>query len=82
VITVLQSDIVNGAVSIPFGDITFYAFNDTIGTKNVTSINIQNSYTEAINLNLFIVPSRSFINPNGGQPKYVVRAAVSSEYVP
>jgi hypothetical protein len=77
----LQNTNVNGVVSEPFGKITDYSFNDTI-PAGVTSIKIQNSYTEKINMNLFILPSQSFIkqtfNPNGsaGISSYLVRAAV------
>ncbi|TVY53834.1 hypothetical protein LCER1_G005166 [Lachnellula cervina] len=40
---------------------------------------VQNSYTESINLNLFVIPSQSFMNPtNLAQPQYVVRVAVLS----
>jgi hypothetical protein len=73
---------VNGVVSQPFGKITEYTFNDTI-PAGVTSIKIQNSYTEKINMNLFVVPSQSFINQPrnsdgsiGGAASYLVRAAV------
>ncbi|KAF2735068.1 heme peroxidase [Polyplosphaeria fusca] len=68
-------------LSEPFGKITYYSFNDTI-PAGVTSIKIQNSYTENINMNLFIMPSQSFINqrfnPNGsaGIASYLVRAAL------
>ena len=77
----LQNSNVNGAVSEPFGKITDYSFNDTV-PAGATSIKIQNSYTEAINTNLFVVLSQSFINqpinPNGsaGIASYLVRAAV------
>jgi hypothetical protein len=77
----LQNTNVNGAVSEPFGKITYYSFNDTI-PAGVTSIKIQNSYTESINMNLFIVPSQSFINQplnsdgSAGIASYLVRAAV------
>jgi len=75
---VVQSNIVNGVVSDPFGDITNYSFNDTLTSPNVNSIIVQNSYNESINLNLFIIPSQSFMNPTSiSQPKYVVRVAVS-----
>jgi hypothetical protein len=77
----LQNTNVNGVVSEPFGKITDYSFNDTI-PAGVTSIKVQNSYTENINMNLFIVPSQSFINVpfnqdgSSGIASYLVRAAV------
>jgi hypothetical protein len=84
----LQNTNVNGVVSEPFGKITDYSFNDTI-PAGVTSIKIQNSYTEKINMNLFVVPSRSFINQPlnsgggiGGPASYLVRAAVKSPRFP
>ncbi|TVY15916.1 WSC domain-containing protein [Lachnellula arida] len=76
---VVQSNLVNGVISDPFGDITQYSFNDTLTNTDITSITVQNSYTESINLNLFVVPSQSFMNPtNVQQPTYVVRVAVLS----
>jgi hypothetical protein len=71
-------DRTNGATEFPFfGNVTFYTFNDTITNPSITSLNIQSSYTEPINLNLFVVPSLSFVNPIPGTPKFLVRAAVS-----
>ncbi|TVY92382.1 WSC domain-containing protein [Lachnellula willkommii] len=76
---VMQSNLVNGVISDPFGDITQYSFNDTLTNTGITSITVQNSYTESINLNLFVIPSQSFMNPtNVQQPTYVVRVAVLS----
>lgn len=73
----LQDNTSNGAVSEPFGKITDYSFNDTV-PAGVTSIKIQNSYTENFNTNIFLVPSQSFINNNGntGIASYRVRAAL------
>lgn len=77
-VIVVQSNIVSGFISDPFGDITQYSFNDTLTNSGITSIMVQNSYTESINLNLFVIPSQSFMNPtNLAQPQYVVRVAVS-----
>jgi len=71
-------DTINGATEFPFfGTITYYTFSDILSDPTITSLNVQNSYNESINLNLFIVPSMSFVNPTSGPPKYIVRAAVS-----
>jgi hypothetical protein len=75
---VVQSNIVNAeinAIAVPFGTVIFYAFNDTMNSPEITSINIQGSYTEPINLNLFVLPSQSFVDSTTGQ--FIVRAAVS-----
>lgn len=78
-VTVLANALANpsdGAPRFPFfGNTTYYTFNDTIDSS-VTSITIQGTYTEAINQNLFVVPSMSFVNVAAG-PKVLVRAAVS-----
>lgn len=84
-LTVLQSNIIDQVIDSDgtfiatrfpfFGNTTFYKFNDTIDSK-VTSLTIQGTYTEAINQNLFVVPSQSFVNPGTG-PTYRIRAAVS-----
>jgi hypothetical protein len=55
-----------------FGSITYYNFNATI-SKSTTSLKIQNSYTEPVNTQLFVVPSLTF--KSGSQ--FLVRAAVS-----
>ena len=78
-VTVLANALANpsdGAPRFPFfGNTTYYTFNDTIDSS-VTSITIQGTYTEAIDQNLFVVPSMSFVNVAAG-PKVLVRAAVS-----
>jgi hypothetical protein len=75
---VVAPNLVNGVISDPFGDVTNYAFNDALTNLNITSIVVQNSYNESINLNLFVIPSQSFMNQTTiQQPKYIVRVAVS-----
>ena len=79
VITVLQTLVANPTDNAPrfpfFGNTTYFNFADTLDSK-VTSITIEGIYTEAINQNLFVVPSMSFFNPT--PPLTVlVRAAVS-----
>ncbi|KAK0118511.1 hypothetical protein ONS96_011608 [Cadophora gregata f. sp. sojae] len=79
---VIQDKIVNGVVSDPFGDIALYSFNDTLNSPSVKSITIQDvnkkdAYTEAINLNIFVVPSLTFSdNSNPRRPRFIVRAAL------
>jgi hypothetical protein len=60
----------------PFGIIYNYAFNNTLTSTAITSIEVQNTYTESINLNLFIIPSKSF-ESQSSPGNYVIRAAVS-----
>ncbi|KAH8815517.1 heme peroxidase [Xylogone sp. PMI_703] len=71
-----------------FGTISTYAFSDTID-PSVTSINVENTFTEAINQNLFVIFSQSFRNPlfdpNSGavvKKQYVIRAAILSKLAP
>jgi hypothetical protein len=59
-----------------FGTITDYPFNDTLNSPSITSITIETVFTENINLNIFILPSQSFVNAAGNQ--FVLRAAVSN----
>jgi hypothetical protein len=59
-----------------FGTITDYSFNDTLNSPEITSITIETVFTENINLNIFILPSQSFVNAAGNQ--FVLRAAVSN----
>ncbi|KAH7416673.1 heme peroxidase [Cadophora sp. MPI-SDFR-AT-0126] len=79
---VIQNNIVNGVVSDPFGDIAYYSFNDTLTSPLVNSITIQdvnrkNAYKEAINLNIFVVPSMTFSDDsNPKRPRFIVRAAL------
>lgn len=66
-------------MSIPFGIVTWYNFTDTLNSSIITSITIENSYTEVISQKLFILPSQSFVNNTDvTMPQYLVRAAVSS----
>ena len=65
----------NGVQTTPFGTITWYTFNDTLRSPVVTSLTVENTYTEAINMNLFVLPSQSFVN-GANPPQYIVRAAV------
>jgi hypothetical protein len=66
---------------IGFGNITDYAFNDTLTSAQITSINVENNYTAPINPNIFVLPSHSYHNTiqtsgvNTGS-QFVVRAAV------
>ena len=76
-IAAAQSNTVNGVTITPFGTITWYKFNDTLRSTDptITSLTVANSYTEPINMNLFVVPSMSFVSgTTSGQ--YIVRAAV------
>ncbi|CZT51102.1 uncharacterized protein RSE6_12189 [Rhynchosporium secalis] len=79
---VIQDNIVNHVISDPFGDIAYYSFSDSIHTPTVKSINIQDinkkdSYTENINLNIFVVPSQTYRdNTDPNRPKFVIRAAL------
>lgn len=57
-----------------FGNTTFYSFTDVFNSPTIQSITVQGTYTEAINLSLFVVPSLSFVN--GGT--VLIRAAVSA----
>jgi len=64
-----------------FGTVTQYNFADSFLDPKVNGIKIANLATStfAINQTLFILPSRSFISTiNGGDPQYILRAAVSS----
>jgi hypothetical protein len=80
-ITVLQSNIIDVnpiATRFPFfGNTTYYDFNDTFNSPSINSITIQGTYTEPINLNIFVIPSMSFQNSSSTGPTVLVRAAVS-----
>jgi hypothetical protein len=72
-----------GTVTQPspaFGTITDYTFSDTLNSPEITSISIENVFTEPINLNIFIVPSLTFSNAAGNQ--FILRAAVSTLILP
>ncbi|KAG4443010.1 hypothetical protein IFR05_001541 [Cadophora sp. M221] len=85
---VIQSNIVNGVISDPFGDIAYYSFNDTLPSPLVNSFNIQDinrkdSYREAINLNIFVIPSQTFTDDSTpSRPKFIVRAALLTTLSP
>ena len=70
------------AASIPrrgFGTVTQYNFADSFIDSKVIGIRIADlpSSTFAIDQTLFILPSKSFISTvNGGDPQYILRAAV------
>lgn len=74
---VVPPDTFSNITSRPFGIVTWYNFTNTFNSTDIASINIQDSYTEAIDLNLFVIPSQSFVNNiNFSTPQYLVRAAV------
>ncbi|KAH7348930.1 heme peroxidase [Rhexocercosporidium sp. MPI-PUGE-AT-0058] len=84
----IQSNIVNHVVSDPFGDIAYYPFNDTLPSPLVNSFNIQDVnrkdvYKEAINLNIFVLPSQTFLDDSTPRrPRYIVRAALLTTLSP
>ena len=76
-VTAFPQDIVNNVISRPFGVVSWYTFNDTFNIGDtVNSITIANSYTEAINRSLFILPSQSFQILHQPTAQFLVRAAV------
>lgn len=75
--------LISAIASIPrrgFGTVTQYNFADSFVDSKVTGIRLAGLATStfAIDQTLFILPSRSFISTiNGGDPQYILRAAVS-----
>jgi len=71
---------------VPYGAVTNYVFNDNITTPTVTGISVANgAYTAPINLNFFLLVSRTFLNAGGsptGGNQWVVRVALLSTLSP
>ncbi|RDL35895.1 uncharacterized protein BP5553_06507 [Venustampulla echinocandica] len=74
---------------IGFGTITDYNFADTLNNPDVTSINVQSSYSAPINQKIFILVSQGFHNQirdsNNAitvNQQYVVRAAILISLAP
>jgi hypothetical protein len=66
---------------VPYGAVTNYFINDTITTPTTTGISVAGgAYTAPINLNFFLLVSRSAVNPQGspsGGAQWLLRVAVS-----
>ncbi|TAQ86696.1 generic peroxidase [Chlorociboria aeruginascens] len=76
-------------IPIGFGIITDYVFSDTSIDPTVTSINVENSFVEPINQNIFILVSQSFNNQIRNSfgnatvnQQFVIRAAILQTLAP